>query len=92
MAGQTDSAVAIYERYVTSPRIGIPPPHRWGPFLERLAQLYDDRGDLAKAAEYYARFVSLWAEADEELQTRVQAARTRLAELEGEGVTSRVFR
>lgn len=80
-AGQRDSAIAIYERYLTSPRIGIPPPHRWGPFLERLAQLYDERGDRDKAGDHYAKFVELWAEADEELQPRVQAARRRLEEI-----------
>ena len=80
-AGQRDSAIAIYERYLTSPRIGIPPPHRWGPILERLAQLYDERGDRDEAADYYAKFVELWAEADEELQPRVRAAQARLEEI-----------
>ena len=92
LAGQADSAVAVYERYLTTPRIGIPPPHRWGPFMERLAQLYDDRGELEKAAEYYEKFVSLWADADDELQPRVRVARARLNELAAQGVvTARLF-
>ena len=52
-----------------------------GPALERLAQLYDERGDLENAAVYYARFVDLWADADAELQPRVKAAKARLEEI-----------
>lgn len=52
-----------------------------GPALERLGRLYDERGEAEKAAEYYARLVELWADADEELQPRVRAAQTRLEEI-----------
>lgn len=48
---------------------------------ERLARLYDDRGDLEKAAEYYAVFTEMWKDADPELQPRVEAARERLEEI-----------
>ena len=40
-----------------------------------------EAGDLENAAVYYARFVELWADADAELQPRVEAARTRLEEI-----------
>ena len=49
--------------------------------LERLGQLYDEQGDLENAAKYYAQFVELWAEADPELQPRVEAAQKRLDEI-----------
>ena len=83
-AGQADSALAVYERYVE-----LPGPFRlWtgdaiyrGMVLERLGQLYEERGDLDRAAEYYAMFVELWAEADAELQPRVRVARSRLEEI-----------
>ncbi len=52
-----------------------------GPALERLAQLYDERGDPDSAANYYARFVELWSEADPDLQPRVQAAQARLEQI-----------
>jgi hypothetical protein len=56
----------------------------WQPaVLERLAQLHDERGNTAKAAEYYARFVELWRDADPELQPRVTAAQQRLQLLVG---------
>ena len=82
-AGQPDSAIAYYERYLA-------PKQNWRTYvdgswrawtLERLGQLYDELGDLEQAAGYYAAFVELWAEADPELQPRVQAAQARLEEI-----------
>jgi tetratricopeptide (TPR) repeat protein len=49
--------------------------------LQRLAQLYDEQDDLERAAGYYGRFVELWADADPDLQPRVEAARARLEEI-----------
>lgn len=82
-AGRADSAIAAYERYVTTPaafRI-FGDRNVLGPTYESLGQLYDERGDWEKAAEYYARFVELWQEADPELQPRVEAAQERLDEI-----------
>jgi tetratricopeptide (TPR) repeat protein/TolB-like protein len=83
VAGQPDSAIAVYERYVTLPWMGRWEANAWWlPFtLERLGALYDERGELEKASEYYARFVELWKDADPELQPRVQAAQQRLDEI-----------
>jgi len=81
-AGVRDSAIAYYERYVAPERYGrvfniahVPPTYR------RLAELYDEAGDLDNAVKYYAMFVEVWADADEELQPRVQAAQRRLEEI-----------
>jgi hypothetical protein len=49
-----------------------------GPSYERFAGVYDELGDLQNAAKYYAMFVELWQDADEELQPRVLAAQQRL--------------
>lgn len=48
------------------------------PRLEELGGLYEERGDLEKAASYYAQFVDLWSGADEEFRPRVDAAQARL--------------
>jgi tetratricopeptide (TPR) repeat protein len=78
LAGRPDSAVVWYRLDLETPRLRAPPR----PVLfERLAQLYDEQGDLENAALYYARFVELWADADAELQPRVEAARARLEEI-----------
>jgi len=82
-AGERDSAIAYYERYLERPylfRAAADASHL-GPGLERLARLYDEGGDLENAAKYYAMFVELWAEADDELQPRVRAAQARLEEI-----------
>ena len=47
----------------------------------RRSTVDDEKGDLENAAKYYAQFVELWAEADPELQPRVQAANRRLEEI-----------
>jgi tetratricopeptide (TPR) repeat protein len=82
-AGQPDSAVVYYERYLA-------PTQNWRAYtdaawrawtLERIGQLYDEMGDFDQAAGYYAAFVELWANADTELQPRVQAARARVEEI-----------
>ena len=81
--GVQDSAIAYYEAYVETDshnRLG------WDSNVlalsnERLGYLYDEAGDPEKASLYLARFVELWDEADPEFQSRVDAARARLAEI-----------
>jgi tetratricopeptide (TPR) repeat protein len=76
-AGIPDSVLAIYERYSTTPWL-----FRSGPdsftlpiAYERLANLYEQRGDRQKAIHYYGKLVELLKDADPELQPRVEAAR-----------------
>ena len=86
-AGEPDSVMALLERYLATSHIGRlgRVDHAYlGPALERLAALYDERQDEEKAAEYYARFVELWRDADPELQPRVRAAQGRLDEITAE--------
>jgi DNA-binding SARP family transcriptional activator/tRNA A-37 threonylcarbamoyl transferase component Bud32/Tfp pilus assembly protein PilF len=87
---QPDSAIANYEFFLATPY-----NERsywdavWLPLvLERLGQLYEQEGDPTKAAEDYGRFVDLWADADAELQPRVEAARRALERLRGLTVDS----
>jgi tetratricopeptide (TPR) repeat protein len=79
-AGLRDSAIATYARYVETPytfRVRDADGWHLGPILERLAQLYEAEGDSGKSAEHYIRFARLWDQADDRLQPRVDAARTK---------------
>ena len=85
-ANQPDSARVAYERAVTRPSPGdqafetaeIPVAYR------RLGELYEEKGDRAKAAEWYQKFVDLWRNADPELQPVVADVKQRLARVSGE--------
>jgi tetratricopeptide (TPR) repeat protein len=86
-AGFPDSALAAYHRAVgrDGPWRGRADQWTLGPSLKRLGEMYEARGDKAKALEYYGRFVELWKEADPVLQPAVQEVRGRMAALAGEG-------
>ena len=47
----------------------------------RLGELYEAKGDTAKAVEHYQAFVEQWKSADPELQPRVAEVRRRLQAL-----------
>ncbi|MFL5516744.1 MAG: hypothetical protein ACJ8DJ_11345, partial [Gemmatimonadales bacterium] len=54
------------------------------PALKRAGELSEAKGDRAKAADRYRRFVDLWKNADPELQPGVRDVRARLAKLSTE--------
>ena len=85
-AGQPDSALAVYERAVTTPGYlrAFEEDATLGPTYRRLAELYEERGQLDKARDYYGRFVDLWKDADPELQPIVRDVKQRLARLSAE--------
>ena len=56
----------------------------------RQAEIYERRGDRARAAEYYARFVARWKDCDPELRPLVAEARQRLDRLRSEGASAPV--
>ncbi|MEE8192054.1 MAG: protein kinase [Gemmatimonadales bacterium] len=85
-AGQTDSVIALYERYVNTPWMGRDNTD-WlalGFIYERLGQIYAERGENEQAVDYYGRFAELWEDADPELQPRVEQARREMTRLAGE--------
>jgi len=86
-AGEPDSVLAILERYVSANRLNaVQEDERYLPTaLRRLGELYASRGDREKALGYYDRFVTLWRDADAELQPQVQEIRDRMALLSTEG-------
>ncbi len=86
-AGEPDSALARYELSVTvtDPRTGLnDAPWTVGPTYRRLGEMYEAKGDRAKALQYYGDFVNLWQDADPVLQPQVKEARARMAGLAGE--------
>ena len=82
-AGQADSAIALYDRAISTPGLDqiILNAIRLAPALKRSGELYEAKGDRAKAADCYRRFVELWKDADPELQSGVREVRARLARL-----------
>src|SRR5881296_1773273 len=86
-AGEPDSALAVYERAVTTPGYAraFEESATLGPTYRRLGELYEERGQLDKARDYYGRFIDLWKNADSELQPMVREVRVRLARLSQEG-------
>jgi len=88
-ADQADSTIAYLTRYLDTPdflaasslEARSPDPLFRAPAHERLGQLYEAKGEIAKAAEQYRAFIDLWKDADPELQPRVAEARRRLARL-----------
>jgi tetratricopeptide (TPR) repeat protein len=96
-AGPVDSAIAAYEEYLRSSKVGFGAPttsmmagaHNpdaaWrADTYVRLGTLYQQRGNRDLAVDYYNRFVDLWQDADPELQPRVEDVRRRIARLVGE--------
>ena len=49
------------------------------PIAKRLGELYEARGDRARAAAYYQKFVDEWKDADPVLQPLVREVRRELA-------------
>jgi tetratricopeptide (TPR) repeat protein len=84
-AGEPDSALVQYERYLDTPYLD-----RFGDdsfwlatVYERLAGLYEERGDVEEAVEYYGKLVELWRDCDPELRPRVEAAERAIVRLRG---------
>lgn len=74
------AAVTVYERYLATPWFFRyeTDAAELGWAMKRLAELYDARGDAAKAAAMRGRLVQLWRRADPELQSVIVEVRARL--------------
>jgi tetratricopeptide (TPR) repeat protein len=83
--GEVDSAIVQYERFVNGHNVdGENREFYLAAALRRLGEMYESRGDRAKALEYYGRFVDLWKNADSEFQPLVADIRKHMADLAGE--------
>ena len=78
-----DSAIAQYEAYLTAtnPMQLVTDARELARTYQRLGELYEAKGDTARAIQRYTNFVELWKDADPELQPRVTAIRERITKL-----------
>lgn len=87
--GQRDSALAVYERFVTLPMrrgMNLPANIDLGTHLlplawRRIGELREAKGDTTGALAAYDRFLSFWGTADPSVQSIVTGVRTRAAAL-----------
>ena len=83
---QPDSARARYEKYISTGglnRMRLDSDHLAATY-QRLGELYEAKGDRAKAREYYGKLLDLWKTADPELQGIVRDTKERVGRLSGE--------
>jgi serine/threonine-protein kinase len=85
--GQADSAIALFERAIgTSSAFGgfIYEPGWYAPALLALGELYEARGDRARAADYYQRHIAVFKDPDPAIAKQVAVVRDKLARVTGE--------
>ncbi len=83
-AGQPDSAIAVLTRYQRTPsfvRLTEVDPQHLARTHVLLGELYEKRGDTARAIESFEAFVTLWQDADADLQPKVREIRERITAL-----------
>jgi tetratricopeptide (TPR) repeat protein len=82
-AGQADSAIHYFELFMRTPFMGKQSFAAAGraTMHRRLGELYESKGDVRNAAEQYRQFISLWENADPQLQPQVAAVRRKLSRL-----------
>ena len=83
-AGQADSALRYFERLNAPEMLGgqvqsLPQALALTP--RRLGELYEAKGDITNAIKQYQAFVTLWKNADPELQPQVAEIKARVARL-----------
>jgi len=84
---QPDSAIVLFEQALaTSSAYGgnLYEPGWYAQSLLMLGDLYEARGDRAKAAEYYRRYIDVFKDPDPPIARQVAAVREKLARVTGE--------
>ena len=86
LAGQPDSAIAGFEHYLTLPDPAMSTRRDYLAFThKRLGELYEAKGNTAKALAHYQAFADGWKNADPELQPMVTSIRAKIALLRRKG-------
>ncbi|HKT61892.1 MAG TPA: hypothetical protein VJQ46_17675, partial [Gemmatimonadales bacterium] len=82
LAGERDSAIAVYERYRATPWMKRLENDavELGPILQRLGELYDAEGDHRRAAAADRELAALWGDGDPEFRRLAAAASARARE------------
>ena len=82
LAGRPDSAIVWLERFVATPDpdMDFSALYDAGSY-KRLGELYEAKGNSAKAVANYEKFVDLWKDAEPALQPSVREVRARLDRL-----------
>ena len=83
LGGAPDSAIAVYERYLTTMwHDRVPTDAAYLPAVhKRLGELYEAKGKRDAAVKHYRTFIELWKNADPVLQPKVTDAKQRVAAL-----------
>ena len=83
MAGQADSAIHYLELYRSTPYMSKQnfEASQRATNHRRLGELYEQKGNIAKAAENYRAFIDIWKNADPSLQPQVAEVRRKLSRL-----------
>ncbi len=82
LANRPDSAIARFEKFLalTEPDMEFDAAYRAGTY-KRLGELYEAKGDTAKAIRNYEAFIDQWKDAEPEQQVKVREVRARLDRL-----------
>ena len=85
--GRPDSAIVLLEHALAVPSIAWGSLYEAGWYaqgLQKLGDLHDARGDRAKAADYYLKYIDLLKDADAPMAAEVQKVREKLDRVTGE--------
>jgi tetratricopeptide (TPR) repeat protein len=82
LAGKPDSAIAYLEKFVAIPDPTLDEhPNFLAASYKRLGELYDAKGNRAKAIENFEKFAEMWKGAEPELQPKVREVQEKLRRL-----------
>jgi len=79
-AGKLDYAIEYYNQVISDSTLNREQQLRWILAHYQLGKIYEERGDIPNAVQYYERFIEIWQNGDEDLVT-LRDARDRLNRL-----------